>query len=221
MNCERLGRDKLNIPDLNLFMMCHSLNASAIRKMPPEFHVRTCKKSELEIWKAIHFDDPDTASNYHDFMTNYFNDVYAAEGDLFFEKCLFVCNEDDEPIGTCFIWKAYNKINTLHWFKVVKQYEGRGVGRALLSVVMQSLKKEDYPVYLHTHPSSYRAIKLYSDFGFCLLSNPRIGSRQNDLEDSLPILEKYMLREDFIKLQFCKASKNFLKAVNSSNINQF
>jgi hypothetical protein len=28
----------------------------------------------------------------------------------------------------------------------------------------------EYPVYLHIQPSSFRAIKLYSDFGFSLLS---------------------------------------------------
>ncbi|MES7204586.1 hypothetical protein U6Q21_12490, partial [Cutibacterium acnes] len=94
-------------------MMCKSLNAAAVRGMPPGYRIRTCRKDEVEIWKAIHFDDADTAAQYHEFMTNYFYDVYAGQGNLFFEKCLFVCNEDDEPIGTCFLWKAYGKINTL------------------------------------------------------------------------------------------------------------
>lgn len=209
------------IPDLNIFMMCKSLNPLAVREMPQKFHIRTCRKSELELWKAIHFDDPQTASDYHDFMTNYFDDVYADAGDLFFEKCLFVCDYDDKPIGTCFIWKAYNKFNTVHWFKVLKQYEGNGIGRALLSVVMQDLNHEDFPVYLHTQPSSYRAIKLYADFGFTLLSDPVIGSRQNDIEACLPILEKYMPQEDYMKLQIFEAPKDFLEAVNSSHINQF
>lgn len=209
------------MPDLNLFMMCRTLNTSALRELPREFHVRTCRKSELEIWKAIHFDDSRTAAQYRDFMTKYFHDVYAGKGDLFFEKCLFICNEDDKPLGTCFIWKAYDKINTIHWFKVLQRCEGRGIGRALLTVVMQNLNKEDYPVYLHTQPSSYRAIKLYSDFGFCLLSDPAIGNRRNDIEVCLPILERHMPREEFIKLQMCKAPDDFLDAVNSSDVNQF
>lgn len=212
----------MQIPELNIFMMCESLHPDALRELPLGFHIRTCRKRELEIWKAIHFDNSITAAKYHDFMTHYFNNVYAEKGDLFFEKCLFVCdNDNDKPIGTCFIWKAYNKINTLHWFKVSKHYEGRGIGRALLSVVMQDLKNEDYPVYLHTQPSSYRAIKLYSDFGFSLLSNPVIGTRHNDVEESLPILEKYMPREDFIHLKICQAPTDFLDAVNSSNMAQF
>jgi GNAT superfamily N-acetyltransferase len=211
----------LNIPDLNLFMMCETLNKTALREMPTGFHVRNCRKSELETWKAIHFDDVITAKKYHEFMTNYFDEVYSDKADLFFKKCLFVCDKDDLPIGTCFIWEAYNKINTLHWFKVIKHYEGKGIGRALLSIVMQDLNDEEYPVYLHTQPSSFCAIKLYSDIGFSLLTDPIIGNRNNDLEESLPILEKIMPREDFNKLEMTKTPIDFLNAVSSSNIDQF
>src|SRR5699024_5149220 len=129
--------------------------------------------------------------------------------------------KDDKPIGTCFVWKSYNTIYTLHWFKVLKEYEGRGIGRALLSIVMKSLSKDEYPIFLHTHPSSYRAIKLYSDFGFCLLSDPLIGSRKNDLEECLPILEKYMTRSDFNKLKIIKAPQFFMNAVSSANKSEF
>jgi hypothetical protein len=86
---------------------------------------------------------------------------------------------------------------------------------------MSSLTENDYPIYLHTQPSSFRAIKLYSDFGFALLTDPIIGYRQNHLEECLPILKAHMLQKDFEKLQFTKAPENFLKAVKSSTINQF
>lgn len=86
---------------------------------------------------------------------------------------------------------------------------------------MKSIKEEDYPVYLHTQPSSYRAIKLYTDFGFAFLTDPIIGYRKNDLEESLPVLKAYMPQEYFEKLQFAKAPEDFLEAVKSSPINQF
>lgn len=82
------------------------------------------------------FDDMKSAKEYNGFMTEYFNDVYGSKEDLFFQKCLFVCDKNDTPIGTCFAWKAYEKISTIHWFKVRKNYEGSGIGRALLSIVM-------------------------------------------------------------------------------------
>ena len=55
---------------------------------------------------------------------------------------------------------------------MLNEYEGKGIGRALLSYVMQSLPQNEYPVFLHTHPASFRAIKLYSDMGFKLLTDP-------------------------------------------------
>ncbi|MGI6372088.1 MAG: GNAT family N-acetyltransferase [Caldicoprobacterales bacterium] len=84
----------------------------------------------------------------------------AGKEDLFFEKCLFVCDNKDIPVGTCFAWKAYDRITTIHWFKVIKEYEGLGIGRALLSIVMQSIPKEEYPVFLHTQPAKFSGNKI-------------------------------------------------------------
>lgn len=212
---------KNEIPDKNLFMMCKRLNPNAISELPIEYHLRTCRRDELDIWKVMHFDTVESAKEFSGFMTKYFDDVYGEKEHLFFQKCLFVCDKNDNPVGTCFVWKSYNKINTIHWFKVLKNYEGLGIGRALLSAVMNSIAENDYPVFLHTQPSSFCAIKLYSDFGFALLTDPIIGYRQNDLEECLPILKAHMFQSDFERLQFAKAPEEFLEAVKTSSINQF
>jgi ribosomal protein S18 acetylase RimI-like enzyme len=180
------------IPDLNLFMVCEKLNQAALSDLPAGFRVRTCRKDELDIWKAMHFDEPETAVQYRGFMDDYFANHYAPKGDLFFETCLFVCDDQDKPVATCFAWKQYDQYTTIHWFKVIKPFEGQGIGRALLSLVMQPLHEEDYPVYLHTQPSSYRAIKLYTDFGFAMIDLPIIDNRVNGLRESMGILKKYM-----------------------------
>ncbi len=212
---------KQEIPDKNLFMMCNELNLSALSELPLGYYVRTCQKSELDLWKRIHFDDPEEAKENSGMMTSFFHAVYGSKEDLFFQKCLFACDKNDTPVGTCFAWQSYEKIMTIHWFKVVKSYEGFGIGRALLSIVMKAIDRNDYPVYLHTQPSSYRAIKLYRDFGFSLLSDPVIGYRQNHLADCLPILKDYMPPMDFVKLRVTKAPEDFLLAVKSSEISQF
>ena len=86
---------------------------------------------------------------------------------------------------------------------------------------MKSISEKEYPVFLHTHPSSYRAIKLYSDVGFRLLSDPFIGNRQNDLDECLPILQKYMPQQDFEQLKVDQAPQFFLDAVGRSDIDEF
>ena len=56
--------------------------------------------------------------------------------------------------------------------KRVLANEGKGLGRALLTEI---LKNAGLPIYLHTQPTPARAIKLYSDFGFKLTTDPIIG----------------------------------------------
>lgn len=209
------------ISDKNIFMMCERLNHDALSELPEEFFVRNCRPDELDVWKAMPFDEVGFTEEFDRYMMNFFRATYGGKEDLFFAETLFVCDKTDKPIATCLLWKAYNEFNTIQWFKVLKEYEGRGIGRALLSIIMKDLKSEDYPVYLHTQPGSFRAIKLYSDFGFSLLSGDKFGSRKNDLDECLPILKEFMPEKDFQNLKITKAPKEFEKALEGRATVQF
>ncbi len=210
-----------DIGNMNLFMMCKSLERGALSELPAGYCIRSLRCEELNLWKAIHFDDPDTVVRYRGFMDQYFQNVYAHNETLFFDRCKVVCDEADRPIGTCFVWKSYDRFNAVHWFKVIKPHEGKGVGRALLSYVMRDLTPEEYPVYLHTQPTSDRAIKLYTDFGFSLLTDPIVGLRDNDLKQSLMALKIRMPAKAYENLRFESAPSIFLDACASSPINAF
>jgi Acetyltransferases len=158
-------------------MMCKELNSDALSELSKEYYVRNCGADELDIWKRIHYDDVETADKNYRYMTKFYDDVYGGREAEFYNKCIFVC-DGNIPVGTCFMWEAYNNAATIHWFKVLKRYEGLGIGRALLSIVMESINENGYPVFLHTQPASFRAIKLYSDFGFHILTDPVIGRRK-------------------------------------------
>ena len=211
------------IPSKDLFMICETVNTDAFRELSPEYYFRKIRPNELDIWKGMHLDFPHSSEQhkeYMHFMDKCYDETYASNDELFFEKSLFVCNEKDGPVGRGFIWKYFNKINTIQWYKVLREYEGRGIGRAILTKIMKDLSKNEYPVYLHTHPSSFRAIKLYSDFGFKLISDPKIGYRNNDLYECLPILEKYIPVNDFKNIKITKAPQEFLEIVASvGNVN--
>lgn len=193
-----------DIPDYNIFMICHKLNKSAFReKLPEGYHIRNCKKSEFNIWKKFPFDDEKTAQEYDKFMQDYFDKTYKSKKDLFFSECKFICNKEDKPVSTAFIWKQYDKYTTLHWLKTLKEEEGKGLGRALLTYILKSVNKKEYPIFLHTQPGSFRAIKLYSDFGFKLIKAPEIvDKRNNELSQSLPILKEFMFEKDYNNLRF-------------------
>lgn len=211
----------MELADGNLFMMCPRLNKAALSDIPDGYHIRTCRPDELELWKTIHFDDKTVAEEQKPYMTTYFETVYAPEGDEFWNRCLFLCDEDDTPVGTCFAWRAYGKVMTIHWYKIRKDCEGRGLGRALLSHVMRTIAPEDYPVFLHTHPGCFRAIKLYTDFGFSLLTDAEVGYRTNDLDVSLPYLRRMMPADAYDALTFAAATDAFLDAAKTSEFSQF
>ena len=210
------------IPDLNIFMMCMHVNPHAYRSLPEGFHIRTCRKDELDLWKAFPFDSHEDGLRYADYMSEYYHNVYAAKETEFLSRCLFLCEDDtDAPAATCFAWKAYDRLTSIHWFKTLKPYEGRGLGRALLTYVMQSIEPGEYPVFLHTQPSSFRAIGLYSSFGFQMVTNETFGYRKNDYKACLPILKEFMTEDAFRNLTFTKASSYFDAIAKSSKISQF
>lgn len=42
--------------------MCKALNSNAISELSDEYHVRTCRRDELDIWKEMPFDDTNGAA---------------------------------------------------------------------------------------------------------------------------------------------------------------
>ena len=209
-----------DIPDLNIFMMCEAVNKKAFKDIPKGFHIRNCRKNELDIWKIFPFDTEIDKCKYFDYMSEYFNNVYLPFEDEFYKKCLFICDENDKPVATCFLWKAYNAVYTIHWLKVLKEYENLGLGRAILTEIMRNIPSEYYPIYLHTQPGSFRAIKLYTDFGFKILTDEKIGNRENNYLESLKYL-KYFMKDNYNKLEFTESDGSFSKIAKQYKINQF
>lgn len=95
--------------------MCEHPNIGAFRELPDGFHFRCRDPDELDVWKALLIESPE----YQGLVTEYFDRVYAHKASLFYQTCLFACDKEDTPVGKCFVWKAYDAINTLHWFKVL------------------------------------------------------------------------------------------------------
>jgi ribosomal protein S18 acetylase RimI-like enzyme len=86
------------------------------------------------------------------------------------ERCLFVETESGEAVGTAMAW--YGSLlpgglaGRLHWVGVRREYQGRGIGRALVSRAMALLAARYDRVYLTTQRRSSVAIRIYLDFGF-------------------------------------------------------
>ena len=208
----------MEIPDGNLFLYCEQRNPAAFSALPEGYTLRFCREEELPLWMALHFDSPAEAEQNRPYMEEFFGRVYAPRGDEFFRRCRLLCGPDGKAAGSCFLWESLCGVETVHWFKVKKELEGRGLGRALLSETLRGAKG---PLLLHTQPGSYRAIGLYAAFGFALLTDPAGGRRQNALETALPVLREVMTPEKFALLRTRKAPEPLILAAAAAPYSDF
>lgn len=206
---------------MNLFMMCETLDRRACAPLPDGYTFDLCREDELDIWMAFPFDSPAQAAEYRPFMEQCFRDIYQPQRDEFFRRCLFVRDASGKPVATGFTWLSYGRVYTLQWIKTLPECEGKGIGRALISRLMTDLPDDAYPVYLHTHPECLRALHLYTDFGFRLLTDPRIGYRDNDLQTCLPILQQGLTPAAWKSLRYAEAPCGLLEAALSSQTEDF
>jgi GNAT superfamily N-acetyltransferase len=208
------------VADLNLFMMCEELVSSELSGLPEGYTIRSSRPDEFGTWKAFPFDTTAEAAAFDEYMTAYFNDVYASREAAFFEATKFVCDVDGTPVATCAIWSAYGCLTTVHWLKVRRSHEGLGIGRALTSGLLRDIPLSKFPVYLHTQPGSFRAIKLYSDLGFKILDNDT-GPWHNDYLEAMNELREHMPADVFERLAVATAPDSFAEIVRTHSLHEF
>jgi GNAT superfamily N-acetyltransferase len=210
----------LFVVELNVFMMCRNLVSEALSNLPTGYSIRSSRPSEFGLWKAFPFDTTAEAETYDSHMTTYFNDVYGDRTAAFFEATKLVCDANGIPVATCAIWLAYGCITTIHWLKVRQTHEGLGIGRALLSELLRDVPPEAFPVYLHTQPGSFRAIKLYSDLGFEILDNDT-GSWRNDYVEAMLQLRNSMPADEYGRLRLTSAPESFVEIIRNHTKREF
>ncbi len=201
-------------------MMCERVPLASLSLLPNGYTFCSSRPDEFGVWKAFPFDNPAEAAEYDSFMETYFHDVYGHDEAGFFEATKFVCDLDDVPVATCAIWPAYGYLTTIQWLKVRKSHEGLGIGRALLSLLLTDLAAERFPVYLHTQPESFRAIKLYADLGFKILDNDT-GLWTNDYVEAMRELQNSMPPQFFAGLKLTTAPDSFVDIVRNQTKHEF
>jgi ribosomal protein S18 acetylase RimI-like enzyme len=206
-----------DLPDKNVFMMCREPRPHALAPFPTGFSVRQMGASDLPAWMAMPFDDPRDAAVHRPFMEDYVSRVYGGAMDRFFAQTMIV-EQGGHMVGVCTRWKAYGALETVHWLKVKPEWEGAGVGRALMTHL---LEHAEFPVYLHTQPESFRAIGLYVDLGFVLLEGERFGRRVNHLDASTSYLEQHLRPDAVQKLETVEAPEHFRRVTARADTEEF
>lgn len=113
---------------------------------------------------------------------------------------MFVENEQGEAVGTIMCWWDYReggRVPSIHGFAVKSGYQGLGLGKVLVAACLREMieLEGDRDIYLHTQTWSYKAVRLYSRFGFDIVRDETFGSYENDYDRAMPILNALLKTE--------------------------
>jgi len=99
------------------------------------------------------------------------------------KRCLFIENDKNEKIATSTAWWGYSGIRRdpwLHWVAVKPQYQGLGLGKSIISRIIQLMieMEGDRELYLHTQTWSHRQLKFTKNMGLQLQTKRICSSMQ-------------------------------------------
>ncbi len=167
--------------------------------LPEGFRFVLFKPGDENAWAEIEtsvleFDKEDDA-------LYYFRESYMTYMDELIKRCLFIEDAEGKKIATLTVWWTFTGTRCdpwIHWVAVRPEYQGLGLGKALVSKGMKHLVEleGDRNAYLHTQTWSYKAIGIYRKAGFKITRKKGLGGYENDeYEAAMKLLEKYLKRD--------------------------
>ena len=189
------------IPFYNTIMKCSDFRHRSV-ELPDDFSIVSYQDGYEKEWAKLEyaigdFDSVTDAEQY--FVNTYLQDPES------FPNILFALNKNHDVIGSCIAWQDMqgpDRVSSLHWLVVQEQYQGKGLGRALCTAVMNIYAEHGtFPVYVHTQPWSWKAILLYLSLGFKLQKTDTFSNYENEYEEAMAELRDQVTESQYEMLQ--------------------
>ncbi len=154
-----------NIP---VIMLIDDLTEIPVYNLPEGFQAKTYRNGDECEWARIEHSVGEFKGR--DEALKHFNIEFGPFLSEFQERCLFIETDNGEKIATATAW--YNedflgkRYGRLHWVAVIPEYQGKKLGKSLVHLTMERMKRYHDCVYLTTQTTSQPAVSLYLDFGF-------------------------------------------------------
>ena len=164
--------------------------------LPEGFRFVLFKPGDEQEWAEIEtsvleFDKVDDA-------LYYFSESYMKYMDELMQRCLFIEDPEGKKVATITTWWTFTGTRRdpwIHWVAVRPEYQGLGLGKALVSKGMKHLiaLEGDRNVYLHTQTWSYKAIGIYQKASFEITRKKGLGGYENnEYAKAVKLLSKYL-----------------------------
>lgn len=133
--------------------------------LPEGFSVRNLTPTEGEVWLSIWQD----AEDWRSIDIGRWESEFAHAPEDVAQRCFVAISHDGTPVATASAWKASPEdleFGRVHWIATRKAYQGRGIGKAMMTQVLTSLARWHDKAILETQSYRLAAIRMYLDFGF-------------------------------------------------------
>ncbi len=136
-------------------------------EVPAGFQLRGYRPGDVEVWFRI----LSRADRYLPVTIEQHGRSFGGSEPELSRRQLFLLAPDGTPIGTSTAWFGSNPLDAtwgrVHWLAVLPEWQGRGLGKALLAATLRRLQELGHSrIYLITETVRRRAIALYLEFGF-------------------------------------------------------
>ena len=139
--------------------------------LPAGFTLRWFRAGDEDVWVQLQA----ASDQFNRISLDLFRSEFVEPG-LLANTQFYVIAQNNAPVGTATAWfkdLEGKRIGRVHWVAVLPAFQGRGLGKSVLSLCCGRLRELGYDkAYLSTSSARIPAIKLYLSFGF----EPLIGN---------------------------------------------
>lgn len=124
----------------------------------------------------------------------YYQERFLPYADELRRRCMFIENPDGVKIATATAYWEYSGVRRdpwLHWVSVMPEYQGLGLGKAIVSKVTRLMLEieGDRNFYLHTQTWSHTAIFIYEKIGYRITDQQDLCYSNEGYREGTSILE--------------------------------
>lgn len=144
--------------------------------LPDGYRIRHFRRGEESLWAEVEsaageFPNQDRA-------LARFLEEFGGVLDEMEERCYFLETAEGRVIGTASAWyhRGFRgeRWGRLHWVAIHPEFQGRKLAKPLVGAAVARLAELHDRAYLTTQTTSWKAVRIYLDFGFApLAETPR------------------------------------------------
>lgn len=158
-----------SIPYIDVIMHRPPLQAVPSYVLPAGFSFKLFKPGDERYWAEIEASVLEFAAPIDALI--YYQKYFLPFGPELERRVLFIETSRGEKVATSTAWWGYTGVRRdpwLDWVAVKPEYQGQGLGKAIVSRVVELMLEieGDRDLYLHTQTWSHKAIVLYKKLGF-------------------------------------------------------